>query len=45
VANVQGLSSLPVVHFERRLGKLSDDVMNKIKQALAFALDLENTAR
>jgi mRNA interferase MazF len=40
VANVQGLGSLPRVRLERRLGKLSDDVMNKIKQALSFALDL-----
>ncbi len=40
VANVQGLASLPVVRFERRLGKLSDDVMKLIKQALVFALDL-----
>ncbi len=45
VANVQGLSSLPVVHLERRLGKLSDDVMKTIKQALAFALDLESPTR
>jgi mRNA interferase MazF len=40
VANAQGLGSLPVVRFERRLGKLSDDVMKTIKQALMFALDL-----
>ena len=40
VANVQGLGSLPRVRLERRLGKLSDDIMNKIKQALSFALDL-----
>jgi mRNA interferase MazF len=40
VANVQGLGSLPVVRFERRLGKLSDDVMKAIKHALTFALDL-----
>jgi mRNA interferase MazF len=40
VANVQGLGSLPVVRFERRLGKVSDDVMKSIKRALMFALDL-----
>lgn len=40
VANVQGLGSLPRVRLERRLGKLSDDVMGNIKRALAFALDL-----
>jgi mRNA interferase MazF len=40
VANVQGLGSLPRVRLERRLGKLSDEAMAKIKQALLFALDL-----
>ena len=40
VANVQGLGSLPRVRLERRLGKLSDDVMDKIKQDFFFALDL-----
>jgi mRNA interferase MazF len=45
VANIQGLGSLPVVRFERRLGKLQDDVMKTIKDALMFALDLESTGR
>jgi mRNA interferase MazF len=40
VANVQGLGSIPKVRLERRLGKLPDQVMNKIKTALSFALDL-----
>jgi len=40
VANVQGLGSLPTVRLERRLGKLTDDVMAQIKRVLAFALDL-----
>jgi mRNA interferase MazF len=40
VANVQGLGSLPKVRFERRLGKLPDDVMKSIKRALVLALDL-----
>lgn len=40
VANVQGLGSLPRVRLERRLGKLPDEVMGKIKRALLFALDL-----
>ena len=39
VANVQGLGSLPQVRLERKLGKLPDEVMTKIKRALAFALD------
>jgi mRNA interferase MazF len=39
MANVQGLGSLPRVRLERRLGKLPDEVMGKIKRALAFALD------
>jgi mRNA interferase MazF len=41
VANVQGLGSLPRVRLDCRLGKLPDEVMAKIKRALAFALDLE----
>jgi mRNA interferase MazF len=40
VTNVQGLGSLPRVRLERRLGKLPDDAMTKIKSALVFALDL-----
>ena len=39
VANVQGLGSLPKVRLERRLGKLPDEVMSRIKRAVAFALD------
>jgi len=41
IANVQGLGSIPKVRLERRLGKLSDDIMTKIKRAISFALDLE----
>ena len=40
-ANVQGLGSVPKVRLERRLGKLSDNVMREIKNAILFALDLE----
>jgi len=40
VANVQGLGSLPKARLERKLGMLPDDVMARIKRALAFALDL-----
>ena len=40
VANVQGLGSLPKVRLERRLGKLSDEVMDTIKHAISFALNL-----
>src|SRR5215467_1680397 len=36
VANVQGLGSLPRVRLERRLGKLPDDVVDKIKQTISF---------
>ena len=39
--NVQGLGSIPRVRLERRLGKLSDNVMIEIKNAISFALDLE----
>lgn len=40
-ANTQGVSAIKLVRLERRLGKLSDDVFQKIKQALSFALDLK----
>ena len=41
VANVQGLGSLPTVRLERKIGRLSAGIMEQIKAALAFALDLE----
>ncbi len=41
IANVQGLGSIPKVRLERRLGKLSDDVITDVKNAISFALDLE----
>jgi mRNA interferase MazF len=41
IANVQGIASIPTVRLERKLGKLPDEVMLKIKQAILFALDLE----
>ncbi len=41
VANVQGIGSIPVRRLERRLGVLPTEVMDRIKQALRFALDLE----
>jgi mRNA interferase MazF len=41
VVNIQGLGSIPTVRLERKLGKLPDEVLLKIKQALIFALDLE----
>ena len=39
--NVQGLGSIEKVRLERRLGKLSDNVMIEIKNVISFALDLE----
>ena len=41
VANVQGLGSLPTVRLERKIGRLSVDIMVRLKDALAFALDLQ----
>ena len=41
VANVQGLGSIPSVRLERKLGRLPAEIMSKVKEALAFALDLE----
>ena len=40
VANVQGIASLPVKRLERKLGDLPRDVLDKIKQTVAFALDI-----
>jgi len=40
VANVQGLGSLPTARLERKLGKVPNDVMTRIKRSLAFILDL-----
>ena len=40
VANVQGIASLPQRRLERRLGVLPKAVMDQIKDALRFALDL-----
>ena len=38
---LQGLGSLPTVRLERKIGRLSNDVMVRLKDALAFALDLQ----
>ncbi|MGE5220181.1 MAG: type II toxin-antitoxin system PemK/MazF family toxin [Chloroflexota bacterium] len=40
VANVQGIGSIPAVRLQRRLGSLSTDIVEKIKQAIRFALEL-----
>jgi mRNA interferase MazF len=44
IANVQGLGSLPTVRLERKLGRLSAEVMERLKHALRFALDLERAS-
>jgi mRNA interferase MazF len=44
VANVQGLGSLPTVRLERKIGRLSTAIMEQLKDALAFALDLERAS-
>jgi mRNA interferase MazF len=41
VANVQGLGSLPSARLERKLGRLSTPTMDRLKEALVFALDLK----
>src|SRR5271169_6097791 len=45
VANVQGLGSIPTVRLERKIGRLSYEVLASLKSALAFALDLESLSR
>jgi mRNA interferase MazF len=44
VANVQGLGSLPTVRLERKIGRLSAETMDRLKDALAFALDLDRAS-
>ena len=44
VANVQGLGSQPTVRLEHRISRLSAEVMDQLKDALAFALDLERAS-
>ena len=44
VANVQGLGALPTVRLERKIGSLSGEIMQRLKDALAFALDLERAS-
>lgn len=44
VANVQGIGSIPRARFERKLGKLPDALMDKVKRALSFALDMRPEA-
>jgi mRNA interferase MazF len=40
VANVQGVGSVPVVRLEQKLGKLPNDVLRKVHEALKFAFDM-----
>jgi len=45
IANVQGIGSIPVVRLERRLGKLPESILDDIRRALIFALELSDRAR
>ena len=40
IANVQGIASIPTARLERKLGTLPDATLHAIKEALVFALDL-----
>jgi len=40
VANVQGIGSLPNIRLERKIGKLPNEVLAKIKKAILFAMDI-----
>ena len=44
VANVQGLGSLATVRLERKIGRVPAGIMERLKDALAFALDLERAS-
>jgi mRNA interferase MazF len=38
--NVQGIVSIPTNRLERKLGRMPDELLEKIKEALRYALDL-----
>lgn len=38
--NVQGIASIPTNRLARKLGRMPDEVLAKVKQALRYALDL-----
>jgi mRNA interferase MazF len=40
VANVQGIGSIPVARLQRKVSLLPPDVLDRIKQAIRFALEL-----
>jgi mRNA interferase MazF len=44
VANVQGWGSLATVRLERKIGRLSAGIIERLKDALAFALDLQRAS-
>ena len=39
-ANVQGIASLPLTRLERKLGEVPPDALRRIREALAFAIDM-----
>jgi mRNA interferase MazF len=39
VANVQGIGSIPSVRLQRKIGVVPTDILDRIKEALRFALD------
>lgn len=45
VANVQGIASLPTARLSRRLGMLSAESLNEIKNAIVWALELDLSDR
>ena len=42
IENVQGIGSLPNIRLERKIGKLPDKVLVKIKKAILFAIDIDS---
>ena len=40
-ANVQGIGSIATARLEKRLGRVSDETLGEIRQALKFGLDLD----
>ena len=44
VANVQGIASIPTMRLERKLGVLPNRILDEIRRAILFALDLDRPA-
>ena len=42
IVNVQGIGSLPNARLERKLGKLPDEILAKIRETILFAMGIDS---